>query len=147
MVIFGCGVVTGGLLMRQERTQEAAVTIVAPPKPANTRNSSSVPLGQLQREEFLRRMVKQLNLTPEQHDRISKIMHASQERTKPLWDKIAPEMRAELKKVREDIRNELTPEQQKKFADLLKPRPRKPTSGTPDEQPATNAPLPQTTTN
>jgi hypothetical protein len=50
-------------------------------------------------------------------------------------------MRDELRKVREGIRNELTPEQQKKFNDLLKAHPRKPDgTNAPTHVAATNIP-------
>ena len=77
------------------------------------------------RPEFLRRLQKQLDLTPAQHEEIAKIMSDSQERSWPLWDKIAPQMKEELKRVHKEIRQVLTPEQQKRWDDLLKARPRK----------------------
>ena len=83
------------------------------------------PLTQLQRPEFLRRMQKQLDLTASQRDEIAKIMKESQERSRPLWKKIAPQLREEVKRVREEINKVLTPDQQKKFNELLKARPRK----------------------
>ena len=70
-------------------------------------------------------MDKQLNLTDDQRERIDKIFKESQERTKPLWDKVAPQFKEELRHVREQIRGELTPEQQKKFEEALKPKLRK----------------------
>ena len=86
-------------------------------------------------------MDRQLDLTPEQVQHIDKVMHDSLDRTRPLWQQIAPQMRDEMKRVREDIRKELTPEQQKKFAELLKAHPRK-TDGTnaPPHVAATNLP-------
>jgi Spy/CpxP family protein refolding chaperone len=51
---------------------------------------------------------------------MGKILKASQERTQPLWDQIAPQMSDELKKVREEIRGVLTPEQWKKFGEMMK---------------------------
>lgn len=123
MVIFGCGVVTGALLMKTELPR-AGVAQELPPHPANSTNPPP-PLAQIQRPEFLRRMQKQLDLTPGQRDEIAKIMRASQERNRPLWDQIAPQMREEVKRVREEIRQALTPDQQKKFDEMLKARPRK----------------------
>jgi len=52
-------------------------------------------------------------------------MKGSQERSRVLWDRIAPQMREELKRVREEIRQVLTVDQQKKMDELLKSRPRK----------------------
>jgi Spy/CpxP family protein refolding chaperone len=123
MVIFGCGVVTGGLLMKTE-LPPAGIAQELTPHPANSTNQPP-PLGQFQKPEFLRRMQKQLDLTASQRDDIAKIMKASQERTRPLWDQIAPQLRQEKKSVREEIRQVLTPDQQKKFDELLKARPRK----------------------
>jgi Spy/CpxP family protein refolding chaperone len=70
-------------------------------------------------------MQKQLDLTASQRDEIAKIMKASQERNRPLWEQIAPQLRQEIKRVREEMRETLTPDQQKKFDDLFKARPRK----------------------
>jgi Spy/CpxP family protein refolding chaperone len=70
-------------------------------------------------------MQKQLDLTASQRDEVAKIMKASQERNRPLWDQIAPQMREEVKRVREEIRQVLTPAQQKKFDEMLKSHPRK----------------------
>lgn len=95
----------------------------AAPHPVNSTNQAP-PLGQLQRPEFLRRMQKQLDLTASQSDDIAKIVKASQERTRPLWEKISPSLKLEMKKVREEIRQVLTPDQQKKFDELLKSHPR-----------------------
>jgi len=123
MVIFGCGVVTGALLMKTELPPAGA-----PAEPAQHPSTSSnqpPPLNQFQRPEFLRRMQKQLELTASQRDEIAKIMKASQERNRPLWDQIAPQMREEVKRVREEIRQVLTSGQQKKFDEMLKSRPRK----------------------
>jgi hypothetical protein len=120
MVIFGCGVVTGGLLMKAGLPPVPIVEL-AP----RTNNVGSQPpaFNQFQQPAFLRRMDKQLDLTPQQHDDIAKIMNDSQERTKPLWKLIAPGLREEMKRVRGEIRAVLNPKQQKDFDDLLKARP------------------------
>jgi Spy/CpxP family protein refolding chaperone len=122
MVIFGCGVVTGGLLMRT----------AIPPAPAaesqlrlpNYTNRAP-PLVQFQRPEFLRRMQKQLDVTPAENEQIVKIINDSYERTMVLWKLIAPGLHDETKRVRQEIRQVLTPEQQTKYDDLFKGRPRK----------------------
>ncbi len=123
MVIFGCGVVTGALLMKTE-LPPAGVPAELAQHPSTSTNQPP-PLAQIQRPEFLRRMQKQLDLTASQRDEIAKIMKASQERNRPLWDQIAPQMREEVKRVREEMRQVLTPDQQKKFDEMLKFRPRK----------------------
>ena len=116
MVIFVCGVVTGSILTRTmtPKPEPALAVMPAPAKPALP------PRLQLQRAAFFKVLDKQLELTGEQRDQIGKIMKASQDRTTPLWNQIAPKMDEELKSVREQIRALLTPEQRKKFAELLK---------------------------
>ena len=118
IVIYAAGVVTGGLLVRQ--------AIPAPTAPAPVRTMTAVPLAPptpLQRIEVLKRISKQLDLSPEQHRRIERILRQHAERTKPLLDEINPRLREELGRTRELIRAELTPGQQAKFSELLKLRP------------------------
>jgi Spy/CpxP family protein refolding chaperone len=91
--------------------------------PADT--NTPPPLNQLQQPSFLKRIQKQLDLTPAQRDQIARIMHDSQERNRPLWNQIAPQLHAEMKRAREEIREVLNPGQQKKFDELLRTRPRK----------------------
>jgi Spy/CpxP family protein refolding chaperone len=127
MVIFACGVITGAMV-----TRTVAVKTEERPPAASTAPTrmAAGPVLQLQRAEFFKRLDKQLDLSPEQHDQIGKILKASQERTQPLWDKIAPQMRDELKQVRVEIRGVLTPEQWKKFGEMMKGK-RKPDAAPP----------------
>jgi Spy/CpxP family protein refolding chaperone len=122
MVIFGCGVVTGALLIK---TELPPASIADPVPHLSNSTNQPPPFAQIQRLEFLRRMEKQLDLTPSQRDDIAKIMKDSQERSRLLWDKIGPQMREELRKVRGEIRQVLTIDQQKRMDELLKSRPRK----------------------
>jgi Spy/CpxP family protein refolding chaperone len=116
MVIFVCGVVTGAMLTRTMMPRiEPALAVL--PAPARV---DAPPMLQMQRAAFFKALDKQLNLTGEQRDQIAKIMKASQERTQPLWIQIKPQMTEELKNVREEIRAVLTPEQRKKYVELLK---------------------------
>jgi hypothetical protein len=73
-----------------------------------------------QRYEFLRRAQRDLKLTEEQKTRIDGQVQASQERFRQLWEPIAPQARAEFETLREQIRRELTAEQQARFDQLLK---------------------------
>ena len=121
VVIFGAGVVTGGLLVREtSRPRSNSLANMIPPG-----NISPGP-WQLQRKEFLVRMEKQMNLSLEQRQKIERVIRESQDRTKPLWEFIAPDLREELEKVRVQIRGELTPAQQIQFDDLLKAKPLRP---------------------
>jgi hypothetical protein len=125
MVIFGTGVITGGLLVKN-----TAPTTARRPAAANRTNQPPVNVSpqQLLRLEFLRSVRKDLDLSPEQHERIEKIIHEGQEQTRKLWDSVAPDMRKELQSVHEKIRAELSPEQRRKFELLIKnpPRPNNP---------------------
>jgi hypothetical protein len=118
LVIFIAGVVTGGLLVtyalqvRQNR-----------PKPPNSANVQAASPWGVRNKELLRRMDRELELTPEQHVRIDSIMSTSEERTKSLWKPIMPLMSKETQLVRAEIRDLLNADQKKKFDDFGKGRP------------------------
>ncbi|MGA3180634.1 MAG: hypothetical protein ABSF38_09855 [Verrucomicrobiota bacterium] len=82
--------------------------------------------AQIQNTSLLPRMQAQLALTTNQYAEIERIMLASQERTKPLWTNIEPGMQRELARVHEEIRQVLNADQQRKFAEMLQSRPRRP---------------------
>jgi Spy/CpxP family protein refolding chaperone len=132
MIIFGCGVVTGGLVVKV-RTAHPRTARTDGSHTSSVRNATTAPGAppwQLQRKDFLDKMDRQLDLSSDQRQRIDRVMHESLERTRPLWQQIAPQMRDEMRRVREEIRKELTPEQQKKFNDLIKPHPKAKPDGT-----------------
>ena len=105
VLIYGAGVVTGALV----------TTLVERPHRAAGRPSQQLTYNQIQRAEFLGRLQKQLNLTPEQHERIGQILRDSNQRTKPYWDPVAAKMKDEVRTVTDKIRAELTPDQVAKF--------------------------------
>jgi Spy/CpxP family protein refolding chaperone len=125
MVIFACGVITGALVTRTVATRAEERPLTAVPVPARMPGGA---VSQMQKV-----LDKQLDLSAEQRDQIGKIMKASQERTRPLWEKIAPQMTDEVKEVRQEIRGVLTPEQWKKFGELMK-RNRKPNAAPPGDR-------------
>jgi Spy/CpxP family protein refolding chaperone len=116
MVIFGTGVVTGGLLVRyaegghDRRPQRSGGSAHA---------AQSSPAGAM-RIDFLRRMERELDLTPAQRDPIDKILKDSQERMKKLMETVEPHRREEFKKTLEEFRAVLTPEQRQRLDALLK---------------------------
>jgi hypothetical protein len=125
MVIFGCGVITGGLVVKvntHPRFRPDLGTRLGSVKAGL--NNPALPVWQMQRMEFLHKMDKQLQLTPEQREHIEKIMRESNDRTRHVWDQIQPEMKNESHRVREEIRRELTPDQLKQFNELLKAHPK-----------------------
>src|SRR6266478_3503621 len=72
------------------------------------------------RIEFLRRVERDLSLTPDQREQIDKIITASQERSKKLMEPIQPRIREELQQTKEQFRAVLNAEQKIRFDELLK---------------------------
>jgi hypothetical protein len=113
MVIFGTGVVTGGLLVRHSEQMH----LPRPPRnPVTARPTPPLSAGGV-RLDFLRRAGRELELTPEQRERVDKLLKESQERTRKV---MAPFMREELQRTREQFREVLTPAQRPRFDQLLK---------------------------
>ncbi len=127
MVIFGTGVITGGLVVRQSGNIEPPFHPpdyrVQRPLPPSPLTEGGGPQGHNQRLEFLNRVQRELDLNPEQRARIEKIITEGQIQTKEMWEPVAKQMRQEMQQVRERIRAELTPEQKLRFEELLKQRP------------------------
>ncbi len=132
VVIFGAGVVTGGLL----------VSHVRPARPELRRNFSDphrevaaqeLPLSrpEMMNKQFIEQLDSALHLAPDQRKAIEKILADGQQRNRDLWKLVAPQMRSVMQDVNQRIRNQLTPEQQKQFEKLMKQlRPQRRTSGT-----------------
>ncbi|MFO1514739.1 MAG: Spy/CpxP family protein refolding chaperone [Verrucomicrobiota bacterium] len=142
LVIFIAGILTGATLVRvaqggpaRWRIQRPVVDNRAQPNPVNPGNQNfpneprqpnpSGPAPGLLSREFIQILERQLRLTPEQHDRIDKIMGEGQERVRELRTRIDPELRKEMQQTREQIRAVLTPEQREQFEQLMKRSPRR----------------------
>jgi len=106
LVIFGTGLITGVVLMKQ-----------APRVAQLPANPPLVPMGPGM-QQFLHRIEGELDLTPEQHQRIGMILRESQDRSRGFAG-------SEFRNVREQIHAELTPPQRDKFERLLKERQRR----------------------
>jgi hypothetical protein len=115
LVIFIAGLITGAVMVKQFG-----------PSPGTRTLSQSGPVlpGPL-REEFVRRMAIELKLTPEQKDKILSIVHESQERTKLLYSLIGEDVRDEMRQTREAIREQLTPDQSRRFEEMMRLRERR----------------------
>ena len=142
LVIFGAGVVTGSLFNRQCTKLICNVGKPAAPAAESTTNTNRVgmpPPAQIpgMRKDFVKRMDLELHLSPEQREKIDKIMAEGQEHIKKLWDTISPECHATWEATQEKIRAELTEAQKVQFVEFMK-NPRK-------KLPGTNAP-PRTVT-
>jgi len=131
LVIFGAGVLTGGLLVNyvdlSHRSHARSSLARGNPHPQMDGQRQPHP-GELPRprspeiwrRDFLEHLDEGLNLTPEQHAAISKIIAEGQERNRELWTNVAPKMRQEMELTHQRIRAELTPEQQEKFEAMVR---------------------------
>ena len=116
MVIFGTGVVTGGLLVHHaQRGRDRH-----PQRVGTALRSTQPPSPGVLRIEFLRRMERELNLAPDQREPIDRILKDGQERTKKLMETIEPRRREEYKRTLEEFRAVLTPAQRQRFDTVLK---------------------------
>ena len=146
-VIFGAGVITGGLLVNYvQHSHPKAVHKIAPApevhasmtnQPATNQvvHATDVPklrAPEILSKQFLQRLQDELHLTPEQKEAIQKIISEGQN-----------QMRKVMQDSRLEIRDVLTALQQKQFDDLIK-RPTRKAGSNPNvpaiTPPATNAP-------
>jgi Spy/CpxP family protein refolding chaperone len=70
--------------------------------------------------QFVQQLDNTLHLTREQRAAVAKIVADGQERNREIWANVAPQMHKLLQDVRQQIREQLTPEQRKQFEELLK---------------------------
>jgi hypothetical protein len=115
LVIFIAGIVTGGLLVRYteqnapRRGERAAAPRLAQPGAAG-----------LVRMEFLKRVQKELDLTPDQHQRVDKMLKEHQEQIKKIVEPIEPDIQEEVQTAKDEFLETLTPTQRARFDELLK---------------------------
>lgn len=142
LVIFIAGIVTGAVLVRQ-----TAALYTRPARPAPARSGQASP-GWM-RVELLRRMQRDLDLTPEQHDQIEKILKQSQEHSRHIMEPVMPALRQEFQRTKDEFRAVLTPTQQTKFDELLKHQahPREPRRQTPSKEPTSEKAVLSSTNN
>ena len=107
VVIFAAGVVTGSLIPRK-----------------TTRFQIAQPFWG--RFEMTRRAVDDMGrrgqLTPEQHVRLDEIIRDHQELIADYFNILEPDVQQVFRKMRENIREELTAEQRKQFEELSRKR-------------------------
>ncbi len=73
-----------------------------------------------QLRELSRRMQAELDLAPEQRGRIEAIVRDSQEGMKAVRDEVGKKIGEEFREMLQKIRGELTPDQRRKFAEIMK---------------------------
>ena len=141
VVIFGAGVLTGGLLVNHvdhsypKNPHRAPANPDAHPPDIHDhapQRTPEIPMPRLAKEmgkQFVQQLNNTLKLTPEQHEKIEKIIADGQERNHEIWTNTAPKIWEVMQEVNQQIRAELTPEQLKPFEELLKHPSRRPPSG------------------
>jgi len=118
IVIFAAGVFTGGFLVNcidhshhAHHRPEIHAEVSPLPEP---------PLVRQMNKDFLKKLDDKLQLSPEQHSKIEKIIATGQDRNHELWTNVAPKMRAVMMDVNHQIKEQLSADQQKDFEELLK---------------------------
>ena len=145
LVIFGTGVVTGGLLVtHSERVKMRQVWLhnqgeknrpvrpdVREPHPQSPGASNPVvepPMRQPNllpaalRSDLLQRIERQINLTPGQREKIEEILSEGQERARLIMEPVQSELQKQMKATRDRIREVLTEDQQRRFDELMRPQ-------------------------
>ena len=144
VVIFGAGVIAGGLLVNYvqhcqpkttARSKPPGTGEIRPPttnQPVRPADNSKPRPPEILSRHFLQQLDESLHLKPEQREAAQKIINEGQN----LMRKVIQDSRLEIREV-------LTPEQQIQFDDLMKRPFRKPlfsTNATVTPLPATNLP-------
>jgi Spy/CpxP family protein refolding chaperone len=110
LVIFVAGLVTGAVGVHR------LVKTNRPPPRAEPMHPWML------RDGFRAELDRRLQLTPEQSESIERIMREGQERVREISSLVTPEIQAELKAVRAEIRDVLTPEQRREFEEIIRTR-------------------------
>ena len=114
IVIFGAGVITGGLLVDHVKHP------FRPPPPPPWWDVPASARAEIFNKQFVQQLNDKLNLTKEQREQIQKIVAQGQENIHNLWKIIGPQFQADLRDTREQIKAVLTPEQRRQFEMLMK---------------------------
>jgi hypothetical protein len=122
MVIFGAGVLTGGLAVWQTQKMD----LRAQQRPSRPGHSGPITAAGDLRLEFLRRAQRELDLSPAQRESIDKIIKQSQERTHKLMEPVAPELHAELQRTKEQFLQVLNPSQRMRFEQIVNKKQQRP---------------------
>ncbi len=118
LVIFGAGMLTGNLLQEHGvRLGSLTAPHASPPRrPVHALTARGL------RFDFLRHLQRELDVTPEQGQRIDAVIARSQERTKELMQPVIPQLRKEVERAKAEFRAVLTPQQRERLDQLVKRR-------------------------
>ena len=104
-LIFLAGFATGAVIVRTYAPKIVKRTHVSPP----------LPIGNERRQEYIAKLDRELQLTPEQRGKVEEILAESQKRMKEIWEPMEPQVKEEYRRTRREIAEILTPEQQEKM--------------------------------
>jgi hypothetical protein len=144
IVIFGAGVITGGLLVNHiEPLQPVHHSNNNNPTPQATNGTMPMPQRAIVlNEQLVQQLNEKLDLTPAQSQQIKKIIETGQQRNRDLWKLVAPQMQLVLRDTRQQIRQVLTPDQRKQFEALMKAQRHPPSTNAPPEVPGSSTNMP-----
>lgn len=157
IVIFGAGVMAGGLLV--SHVNRSDWNNHRPPgaefRPPGFDHEPGRGMGMefprprqpdLLNTNFVRRLDGELKLTPDQRSAIAKIIAEGQDQNKSIWTNNAEQMHKVMQEVRHRVREQLTPDQQKQFDELMRRAPQhRGMTNAPSGWPPANVPAAVTT--
>lgn len=117
LLLFLAGVISGVMAQRLISSRAQSAAPVAKPNPAR----AHMPWAN-QRMDFVQRLTRDLELTPEQASAIDQIMKDSQQRMRELWEPVAPKAQEEMNRSRSEVDAILTEEQRTRMEELFKRR-------------------------
>lgn len=146
IVIFGAGVITGGLLVDHVKQPAYVQHRPAPPKPPGPPDTMPQALTpEFLKKQFVGQLGDKLDLSPDQRQQIEKIISQGQQQTRDLWKLVRPQFQLVWRDTRQQIRQVLTPEQRKQFEMMMNQQRHPSSTNAPPEQPViipTNTPSP-----
>lgn len=125
IVIFGAGVITGGLLVNHVAHPSHPFAVFHPPKPPQQspvlyENMPPETRPEVLKTNFVQLLNDKLDLTPQQREQIRKIIAQSQQSTHDLWRLVSPQFQLVWRDTRQQIRDVLTPAQRREFELLMR---------------------------
>lgn len=130
VIIFGTGVITGGLLVehvtpapaKTAHHSPAVVTAAPTNRPPAVRPGDVFTLRQpeLLTQDFLQKLDDHLQLTPAQRDAIQKIIIGGQEQSHVIATNCMAQFHQVVQEARQHMREQLTADQLKEFEKLMK---------------------------
>jgi len=69
-------------------------------------------------DRILKRLDRELKLTPQQHEQVKKIIETHRARVEGVFDAVKPQVHHEIEAANDEIRTVLTPEQRQKYEQL-----------------------------